>query len=113
MVVGVSMLDQEREEQILERAIQKGLIARIELQQLESTAEDESTLIGKLGWGIRIDRLLKMGRLTEAVVKTLVDEIENGVVATLNQGEAKKTANRQARTSGENAETLPLPMFPS
>src|SRR6185436_15092885 len=52
-------------------------------------------------------------RLTEAMVKALEFEIENGVVATLNQAEAKKTNKRKARTSEENAETLPLPRFPS
>jgi eukaryotic-like serine/threonine-protein kinase len=107
------MLEREREEKILERAIQKGFIARVELQQLESTSEEENTLLGKLCWGMRIDRLLKMGRLTEAIVKTLEFEIENGVVATLNQGEAKKTNNRKGHTSRENADTLPLPPFPS
>jgi eukaryotic-like serine/threonine-protein kinase len=104
------MIARDREEQILQRAIERGLIAKKELQQLESSQEHEITLHGKLCWGIRIDRLLRMGRLTEAVVKSLDCEIENRSISEseseseLNRTQSISEANRTYSLS--NAETM-------
>jgi eukaryotic-like serine/threonine-protein kinase len=107
------MIDNEQEEQILQLAIDRGLIAKMEVQQLDASKEEESTLQGQLCWGIRLDRLLQKGRLSQDVIEALAHEIQNVQSYSRRSSNINSTKVKTIISRNDSADTLHLPSYPS
>ncbi|HEX2571316.1 MAG TPA: protein kinase [Polyangia bacterium] len=71
------MLSRRAEDEILARALARGLITPADLEDPGATLSVHRTKLSAVRWGSRLDGLLSRGRLTEAVLAELIEELSS------------------------------------